>query len=109
MHPAELFEPFGNIDPRQGATTEGIVWLRRLAEHFERSVWINPDDKPYWDAHRPHHPAHLPDVPPQRRRHRPGDAGAGRRQGAALRRRGQRTSPGVVGDDERPARISWSG
>ncbi len=50
MHPAELFEPFGNIDPRQGATTEGIVWLRRLAEHFERSVWINPDDKPYWDG-----------------------------------------------------------
>ncbi|HSP97422.1 MAG TPA: VWA domain-containing protein [Candidatus Dormibacteraeota bacterium] len=50
MHPAELMEAYGNIDPRQGAQTEGIVWLRRIAEHFERSVWINPDDKPYWDG-----------------------------------------------------------
>ena len=50
MHPAELMEAYGNIDPRQGAATEGIVWLRRIAEHFDRSVWINPDDKPYWDG-----------------------------------------------------------
>jgi uncharacterized protein len=50
MHPAELMEAYGNIDPRQGAATEGIIWLRRIAEHFDRSVWINPDDKPYWDG-----------------------------------------------------------
>ena len=50
MHPAELLEPHGNIDPRRGSPTEGIVWLRRIAEHFDRSVWINTDDKPYWDG-----------------------------------------------------------
>jgi len=50
MHPAELLEPFGSIDPRLGSQTQGIVWLQRLAEHFERSVWINPEDTTYWDG-----------------------------------------------------------
>ena len=62
--------------------TQGIVWLHRIAEHFDRSVWINPEDTPYWDGSHtaPHHPPPLPDVPPERRRPRPGDAGAGRRE-----------------------------
>ena len=50
MHPAELLEPFGSIDPRLGSQTQGIVWLQRLAEHYERSVWINPEDTTYWDG-----------------------------------------------------------
>ena len=50
MHPAELLEPYGSIDPRLGAETQGIVWLHRIAEHFERSVWINPEDAPYWEG-----------------------------------------------------------
>lgn len=50
MHPAELLEPFGNIDPRRGAATPGLVWLKRIADHFDRSVWVNPDPEPYWDG-----------------------------------------------------------
>ena len=50
MHPAELLEPYGNIDPRRGAATQGIVWLQRIVEHFERCVWINPEDVTYWDG-----------------------------------------------------------
>lgn len=49
MHPAELFEPMGNIDPRRAAPTAGIVWLQRLAAHFDRSVWINPESPAEWD------------------------------------------------------------
>ena len=50
MHPAELMEPHGNIDPRRTSPTPGIVWLRRIAEHFERAIWINPDPPAYWDG-----------------------------------------------------------
>ena len=50
MHPAELLENYGSIDPRLAAQTQGIVWLQRIADHFERSVWINPEDRPYWDG-----------------------------------------------------------
>jgi uncharacterized protein with von Willebrand factor type A (vWA) domain len=50
MHPAELLEPFGNIDPRRGSPTAGIEWLHRIASHFERCVWLNPEDKPYWEV-----------------------------------------------------------
>jgi len=50
MHPAELLQAFGNIDPRHGAPTPGIEWLHRIATHFERAVWLNPEKKAYWDA-----------------------------------------------------------
>lgn len=50
MHPAELLEPFGNIDPRRVSPTPGIVWLQRIALHFERCVWMNPEKAAYWDA-----------------------------------------------------------
>jgi uncharacterized protein with von Willebrand factor type A (vWA) domain len=50
MHPAELLEPYGSIDPRISTPTEGLVWLQRLLEHFERAVWINPEDHPYWEG-----------------------------------------------------------
>ena len=50
MHPAELLEPYGSIDPRISTPTEGLVWLQRLLDHFERTVWINPEDQPYWEG-----------------------------------------------------------
>jgi uncharacterized protein with von Willebrand factor type A (vWA) domain len=50
MHPAELLEPYGSIDPRISTPTQGVVWLHRIADHFERAVWINPDDPPYWEG-----------------------------------------------------------
>jgi len=49
MHPAELLEPNGNIDPRRTAGTPSIQWLHRIATHFDRSVWINPEQPGEWD------------------------------------------------------------
>jgi uncharacterized protein with von Willebrand factor type A (vWA) domain len=50
MHPAELMEPNGNIDPRRTSPTPGIVWLQRIAQHFDRSVWVSPDPPEDWDG-----------------------------------------------------------
>jgi len=52
MHPAELMEPYGNIDPRKTAETTGIRWLHRIAEHFERTVWLNPELPQVWDEYQ---------------------------------------------------------
>ncbi len=49
MHPAELLEPYGNIDPRRHAQTPGIQWLHRLADHFDRAVWVNPEPPREWE------------------------------------------------------------
>jgi len=49
MNPAELLEPYGNIDPRRHSQTPGITWLRRILEHFDRSVWVNPEPPTEWD------------------------------------------------------------
>ncbi len=49
MHPAELLEPFGNIDPRRMTETRGIDWLHRIEAHFERVVWLNPELPELWD------------------------------------------------------------
>jgi len=48
MHPAELLEPNGNIDPRRGSPTSGIDWLKRIREHFDRVVWLNPEPESEW-------------------------------------------------------------
>jgi hypothetical protein len=50
MHPAELLEPHGNIDPRRTSPTPGVVWLQRIANHFDRSVWLNPEGPAYWEG-----------------------------------------------------------
>ena len=51
MHPAELLEPHGNIDPRRTAETRGIDWLHRIADHFHRVVWLNPELPEIWDEY----------------------------------------------------------
>jgi len=51
MHPAELLEPYGNIDPRRTAETRGIDWLHRIADHFHRVVWLNPELPEIWDEY----------------------------------------------------------
>ena len=48
MHPAELLAPRGNINPRRESPTRGIDWLQRIAGHFERVVWLNPDEETMW-------------------------------------------------------------
>ena len=50
MHPAELLEAYGNIDPREETPTPGIQWLARIHEHFERVVWLNPDQPGSWES-----------------------------------------------------------
>jgi uncharacterized protein with von Willebrand factor type A (vWA) domain len=49
MHPAELLEPHGNIDPRRVAPTPSLTWLKRIADHFDRAVWLNPERPDEWD------------------------------------------------------------
>jgi hypothetical protein len=49
MHPAELMEPYGCIDPRMTSETPGITWLQKLVGHFARHAWMNPDDPRVWD------------------------------------------------------------
>jgi hypothetical protein len=49
MHPAELLEPHGGINPHNTSPTPGVVWLQRIAGHFERAVWVNPDDRDLWE------------------------------------------------------------
>ncbi len=48
MHPTELESSRGNINPRYETETSGLVWLDRLARHFDRSVWLNPDRPVEW-------------------------------------------------------------
>ena len=52
MHPADLMDPHGAIDPRHAVPTPGIVWLQRIAQHFDRAVWINPEDGDDWHRWR---------------------------------------------------------
>ncbi|MGI9431818.1 MAG: VWA domain-containing protein, partial [Myxococcota bacterium] len=49
MHPAELMEAHGNINPRAETETPGIKWLMRIHDHFDRAVWINPDAPSSWE------------------------------------------------------------
>ena len=44
-----LVEGHGGINPHNTSPTPGISWLQRLAGHFERAVWINPDEQGLWD------------------------------------------------------------
>ena len=48
MHPAELLQPGGSIYYYHENRTPGIEWLRRLAKHFYRVAWLNPEPRRYW-------------------------------------------------------------
>jgi len=48
MHPLELLDPGGAIDYWYHNVTPGIAWLRKLADHYERRVWLNPEPARYW-------------------------------------------------------------
>ncbi len=52
MHPAELMNPRGNINPRFESDTRGIDWLMRIQDHFNRVVWLNPDPPSDWQYTR---------------------------------------------------------
>lgn len=48
MHPVELFQPHGAIYWTQHNLRPGIDCLRRLADHFHRVAWLNPEPERYW-------------------------------------------------------------
>jgi uncharacterized protein with von Willebrand factor type A (vWA) domain len=45
MHPAELMEPYGALYyyATSRSATAGIDWMRRLAAHFRKTAWLNPE------------------------------------------------------------------
>ena len=50
MSPYELIEPGGGID--ESNAEAGIVWLRRLTEHYKKSIWWNPEPARAWEYTR---------------------------------------------------------
>ncbi|MGE0707496.1 MAG: VWA domain-containing protein [Planctomycetota bacterium] len=48
MAPYELLMRGGALDLGAHAETEGIAWLRLLAEHFDRVAWLNPEPPRAW-------------------------------------------------------------
>lgn len=48
MNPAELLRVGGSIHYGDWNDVEGVVWMRRLAEQYRRSVWLNPEPPVYW-------------------------------------------------------------
>jgi uncharacterized protein with von Willebrand factor type A (vWA) domain len=52
MHPAELLgtSPWdGTLADRGSGAMSGLAWLQSLADHFPRSVWLNPEPPRYWE------------------------------------------------------------
>jgi len=52
MHPAELMGGAWDsslVDRGYGDMT-GIGWLQLIAQHFPRSVWLNPEPPRYWES-----------------------------------------------------------
>ena len=49
MAPWELTEGNGAIDYYSHNDTPGIVWMKRIADHFSHCVWLNPDEPHYWN------------------------------------------------------------
>jgi uncharacterized protein with von Willebrand factor type A (vWA) domain len=51
MHPAELLgggDWYFSKDEIGGEAMHGIQWMHLLADHFRKSVWLNPDPPNYW-------------------------------------------------------------
>ena len=48
MSPWELLERYGAINYYERNDTPGIVWLKRIAEHFTHCVWLNPEESRFW-------------------------------------------------------------
>lgn len=49
MAPQELYERWGAIYYYQRNETPGIIWLKRIADHFSHCVWLNPEGRDYWN------------------------------------------------------------
>ncbi len=45
----ELTHQYGAIYYYERNDIPGIVWLKRIADHFTRCVWLNPETPTYWN------------------------------------------------------------
>jgi hypothetical protein len=48
MAPYELLHGGGGGDLGDDRGLEGIVWLMMLQDHFDRTVWLNPEPERFW-------------------------------------------------------------
>lgn len=46
---SELTERFGAIYYYQRNDTPGILWLKRIADHFSHCIWLNPEGAHFWN------------------------------------------------------------
>jgi uncharacterized protein with von Willebrand factor type A (vWA) domain len=44
----ELMERYGAINYYERNELPGIVWLKRISEHFTHRAWFNPDEPRFW-------------------------------------------------------------
>src|SRR3989338_5332468 len=51
LNPSETFSVGGVIDYFDHNETPGLEWLRRIRQHYSRSVWLNPEPERTWDYH----------------------------------------------------------
>ena len=47
MSPYEVLQPGGSVEYNNPEA--GAVWLRRLADHFPRHAWLNPEPEGLWE------------------------------------------------------------
>lgn len=48
MAMTELTAPYGAIDYYEANQTPGLEWIRRMSDHFQRVVWLNPIPQRFW-------------------------------------------------------------
>ena len=48
MAPYELLAAGGSQDLGDDRGIQGIAWLMMLRDHFDRSIWLNPEPQKYW-------------------------------------------------------------
>lgn len=49
MNPYELFSSGGAIDYWEHNPMMGLEWLKKIKDHYSKTIWLNPEPKPYWD------------------------------------------------------------
>ena len=46
MSPYELTHPGGSVEHMN--QEPGALWLKRMSDHFRRTIWLNPTKEDYW-------------------------------------------------------------
>ena len=47
MAPYELMSDGGSVEYMNEEA--GVVWLKRIRQHFSKTAWLNPEDDRYWN------------------------------------------------------------